>query len=58
MLKQFKNTVVLCGGKRCCPELTVLDDGRVLIKDDEGNTVTMEKSQALLISQAIEQLDV
>ena len=57
MLKQHQNTIVLCGGKRCCPEMTLLEDGKVQIKDDDGKIVTMEKSQALLIAEAVEQLE-
>jgi len=56
MLKQHENKIVLCGGKRCCPEMTLLDNGKIQIKDDDGQIVTMDKSQALLITKAVEQL--
>ena len=49
--------VVLCGGKACCPELLMTDDGKVEIKDDDGNKVRMDKDQAKLITKAIEKLD-
>jgi hypothetical protein len=56
MLKQHGQTIVLCGGRKCCPEMTELSDGKIQIKDDDGNIVTMEKSQAILIAEAVEQL--
>lgn len=51
------NAVVLCGGKACCPELIVTESGEVEIKDDHGNKVRMEKSQAKLITKAIDKLE-
>lgn len=56
-MRKNKNTIVLCGGKKCCPELSVTDDGKVKIKDDDGNIVTMDKKQAKLIDQAIKDLE-
>ena len=49
--------VVLCGGKACCPELVMTDDGKVEIKDDNGNKIRIEKDQAKLITKAIDKLD-
>ena len=51
------NAIVLCGGKACCPELVITESGKVEIKDDDGNKVSMDKSQAKLITQAIDQLE-
>lgn len=51
------NVVILCGGKACCPELSITENNKVKIKDDDGNVVTMDKSQAELISEAIKKLD-
>jgi hypothetical protein len=51
------NAVILCGGKACCPELSITESGKVKIKDDDGNTVTMDKSQAALIDQAIKKIE-
>jgi hypothetical protein len=57
MKKIDKNTIVLCGGKRgCCPVLTV-ENNTVFIEDDYGNEVQMDKKQALLISEAIKELE-
>ena len=56
MSKDVKK-VVLCGGKKCCPELTIDEQGKVKITDDYGNTVTMEKSQARMITGAVNKLD-
>jgi len=50
-------TIVLCGGKKCCPELSFTEDGKVKIKDDYGNTVMMEKDQAKMITGAVKKLD-
>ena len=51
------NAVILCGGKACCPELSITESNKVMIKDDDGNTVTMEKSQAKLITEALKKLE-
>ena len=51
------NAVVLCGGKACCPELTITESGKVKIKDDDGNTVMMDKEQASMINKAIKKLE-
>jgi len=51
------NTIILCGGKKCCPELTITEDGKVKIKDDFGNTVTMDKSQTKMITGAVKKLE-
>ena len=50
------NSIVLCGGKSCCPILT-LNDNVVNIKDDYGNEIKIDKKQALLISDAIKKLE-
>ena len=50
------NSVVLCGGKACCPILTLNDD-RVNIKDDYGNEIEIDKKQALLINSAIRKIE-
>jgi len=50
-------TVILCCGKGGCPELSIIDETKtVKIKDDDGNVVTMELSQAQLIGKAIDSL--
>ncbi len=56
-MSEKSKTIVLCGGKKCCPELTITDDGKVKIKDDYGNTVTMEKSQAKMVTDAVNKLE-
>ena len=53
----MNNTIILCGGKKCCPELSINDEGKVEIKDDYGNTVKMEKTQAKLITDAVKELE-
>ena len=56
-MRKNKNTIILCGGKACCPELSITKEGKVTIKDDYGNTVVMEKSQAKLINNALKELE-
>ena len=50
------HSVVLCGGKKCCPVMTMTDTGDVSIKDDHGNTVVMKVSQAKEIDRALKEL--
>lgn len=50
------HTVVLCGGKKCCPVMSLTETGDVQIKDDDGNTVTMKVSQAKEIDRALKEL--
>ena len=56
-MRKNRNTIVLCGGKKCCPVLTITKSGKVKIKDDYGNVVIMEKTQAKLIDNAIKELE-
>tara|TARA_Y100000310_G_C20670995_1_gene810285 strand:+ start:2104 stop:2277 length:174 start_codon:yes stop_codon:yes gene_type:complete len=56
MKKINENSIVLCGGKACCPVLTV-ENNTVYIEDDHGNEVQMDKKQALLIVRAIKELE-
>jgi hypothetical protein len=41
-----------CGRKPKCPRLRV-DEDKVLITDDDNNTVVLDTAQALLIHEAI-----
>lgn len=50
------NTIILCGSKSCCPVLTLIDDN-VIIKDDIGGQIVINKEQANLISAAIKELE-
>jgi hypothetical protein len=56
MKKINENSIVLCGGKACCPVLTV-ENNTVYIEDDYGNEVKMNKKQAMLIVDAIKELE-
>ena len=52
-----ERTVILCCGRKAgCPVMTITDDDRVKIKDDHGNTVIMELSQAKLIGESLEKV--
>jgi len=47
-------SILLCGGKACCPTLSIWKDKKtVQITDDDGNTVKMDISQAKLIDKAL-----
>ena len=47
-------SILLCGGKACCPMLVLLKDKKTFqITDDHGNTIQMHISQAKLIDKAL-----
>jgi|TARA_R100000008_G_scaffold86896_1_gene82577 hypothetical protein len=56
-LKQVQGEVILCCGKGGCPRIKKFGSDKVKITDDFGSTVVLDKEQALLIQQAIKQLD-
>ena len=57
-LKQENNDIILCCGKgKGCPRLRKVNQDQVQITDDDGNQIVLDTNQALLISQAIEQLN-
>jgi len=50
-------SILLCGGKACCPTLSLLEDKKtVQITDDDNNIVKMDVSQAKLIDKALNDL--
>tara|TARA_R100000008_G_C3587463_1_gene173650 strand:+ start:4293 stop:4466 length:174 start_codon:yes stop_codon:yes gene_type:complete len=50
-------SILLCGGKACCPTLSLLEDKKTVhITDDDNNTVKMDVSQAKLITKALKDL--
>ena len=50
-------SILLCGGKSCCPQLSLHKDKKtVQITDDVGNVVRMDVSQAKLIDRALNDL--
>ena len=50
-------SILLCGGKSCCPTLMLHDDEKTIqITDDNGNIVKMDISQAKLIDKALRDL--
>lgn len=52
-----ERSVILCNTARgCCPVMTVKEDNSIEIKDDYGNTVKMELSQAQLIGEKLGEL--
>ena len=55
-LKKEGKEVVLCCGRQRCPQLRI-ENGKVVITDDNGVSIEMEKDQASLIPQAIKMID-
>ena len=50
-------SILLCGGKACCPLLILHKDKKtVQITDDDNNTIKMDISQAKLIDKALKDL--
>jgi len=50
-------SILLCGGKACCPTLSLYEDKKtVQITDDDNNTIKMDISQAKLIDKALKDL--
>ena len=50
-------SILLCGGKACCPMLSLYEDKKtVQITDDDNNTIKMDISQAKLIDKALKDL--
>jgi len=50
-------SILLCGGKACCPILMLHEDKKTLqITDDDGNIIKMDISQAKLIDKALQDL--
>ena len=56
MKKINENSIVLCGGKACCPILT-MKNNTIYIEDDYGNEIQINKKEALLIRDAIKELE-
>ena len=56
MLKSINGGVLLCCGKAKCPVVRVVEEDKVTITDDDGNTIKVDIAQANLLPQAIEQL--
>ena len=45
--------ILLCRGKGCCPKIKRVNEGQVLITDDEGNKVVLTNEQALMVPEAL-----
>jgi len=56
MEKINENSIYLCRGKGCCPILT-MENEIIYIEDDHGNEIQINKNQALLIRDAIKELE-
>lgn len=50
-------TVTLCARKTCCPVMEDLGNGKVRITDDNGASITIDKSQARLINDGLKIMD-
>jgi hypothetical protein len=52
----LNQSVILCCGSKRCPVVST-DGDNIKIKDDFGQTVTMSKQQAKMISEAVDMLE-
>jgi len=52
------NSVQLCGKGKCCPIVTLREDGTYEVKDDYGNTVLVKKEELELVADAVKTLDI
>ena len=52
-------TVTLCGrgSGKCCPVMSIIDENRVKITDDDGNHIIITKEQAKLMSMGVDALN-
>ena len=60
MMKQLpreNNEILLCCRGKGCPRLKKVPQNKVRITDDDGNHIVLDTDQALLIAQAIKQLN-
>jgi hypothetical protein len=55
--KESDNTIRICCGKKGCPTVTDLGNGKVLIKDDDGKEVIMTAEEAKALSQGVHILE-
>jgi F0F1-type ATP synthase epsilon subunit len=56
IIRENKNTVRLCCGKKGCPTVTTLENGMVEITDDNGNKIIVKAEEAALISDGVKTL--
>jgi hypothetical protein len=57
IIRENKNTVKLCCGKKGCPTVTDLGNGLVEITDDDGNKIVVKSEEAALISDGVKTLN-
>lgn len=50
-------SVILCARKTCCPVMEEVDEYRVRITDDNGNSIIVNKEQAALIGDGLKVLE-
>jgi len=58
MIKKLStNKVRVCCGKKNCPEVEKLSDGRYQVTDDDGNVVIVKKEELQLMGDAVTTID-
>lgn len=50
-------SVTLCARKTCCPVMEEIDNNKVRITDDDGNSIIISKEQANLIGDGVKVLE-
>tara|TARA_R100000805_G_C3585633_1_gene88492 strand:- start:711 stop:890 length:180 start_codon:yes stop_codon:yes gene_type:complete len=54
--KQDNQVILCCNTKGGCPTIEKIEDNKITIKDDYGNSVIMSLEEAKLIPQALKQI--
>jgi hypothetical protein len=52
--KNERVTVLMCGGKKCCPTLVVKEDGHAEMRGDFGEVIPLVPEQATALKKALE----
>jgi hypothetical protein len=57
--RNANGSVTLCGrgDGKCCPTMQIIDENRVKITDDYGNSIIVTKEEAALMSGGMTMLD-
>ena len=56
IIRETENSVRLCCNGKGCPIVEDLGNGNVKITDDHGNSITVKKEEANLISDGVKTL--
>ena len=60
MIKKTKNNpnkVTVCCGRKGCPTVEKLDDGRFKVTDDDGNVIIVKQEELVLMGDAVNTIE-